>query len=95
MLQFLVIGRLQNRYGDELFLFLFLIFLNMYTRLLEPDQITYTQSMVAKRGLKNRANIYTPICEKLFKTQHGRILIDPAILAPIGHRFIAKSKSKH
>ena len=23
----------------------------MYTRLLEPDQISYTQSMVAKRGL--------------------------------------------
>ena len=26
----------------------------MYTQLLEPDQISHTQSMVAKRGLTNR-----------------------------------------
>ena len=36
-----------------------------------------TQSMMAK---------------KLFKTQQGRIPINPAILAAIGHRFIAKFK---
>ena len=31
----------------------------MYTRLLEPNQISHTQSMVAKRGLTNRANVQT------------------------------------
>ena len=33
----------------------------MYTRLLEPDQISQTQSTVAKRGLTNRANVHTPM----------------------------------
>ena len=33
-----------------------------------------------------------PYVKKSFKTQHGRIPIDPAILAAIGHRFIAKTK---
>ena len=28
--------------------------------------------------------------KKSFKTQHDKIPIDPAILAAIGHRFIAK-----
>ena len=32
--------------------------------------------------------------KKLFKAQHGRIPIDPAILAAIEHRFIAKQKTK-
>ena len=32
-----------------------------------------------------------PLCQKkFFKTQHGRIPIDPAIFAAIGHRFIAE-----
>ena len=66
----------------------------MYTRLLEPDQISHTQSMVAKRGLTNRANVHTHYVKKLFKTQHGGIAIDPAILAAIGHRFIARTKTK-
>ena len=39
----------------------------MYTRLLEPDQIS--QSMVAKRGLTN-VNSY-PYVKTSFKTQHG------------------------
>ena len=30
----------------------------------------------------------------MFKTQRGRIPIDPAILAAIGHRFIAKTNKK-
>ena len=30
----------------------------MYTRLFESDQISHTQSMVAQRGLTNRANVY-------------------------------------
>ena len=39
--------------------------LYMYTWLLEPDQISHRQSMVAKRGLTNRANVHIPLCEKL------------------------------
>ena len=39
----------------------------MYTRLLEPDQISHTQSMVAKRGLTNRANVHTPIWKTRLK----------------------------
>ena len=58
------------------------------------DQISHIQSMVAKRGLTNSAKRSYPYVKKLFKAQHGRILIDPAILAAIGHRFIAKNKYK-
>ena len=32
--------------------------------------------------------------KKSFKTQHGRIPIDPAILAVIGHCFIANKNNK-
>ena len=63
----------------------------MYTRLLKPDQISHAQSMVAKRGHTIRANVHTPV-KNLFIIQHGRIPINPAILAAIGHRFIAKKK---
>ena len=31
---------------------------------------------------------------KSFKTQHGRILIDPAIFAATGHHFTGKTKNK-
>ena len=57
------------------------------------DQISHIQIMVAKSGLTNRANVHIPIGVKKslwFNAQHGRIPIDPAILAAIGHRFIAK-----
>ena len=57
----------------------------MYAQLLEPDQISHTQSMVAKGGLINRANAHTCTHVKhLLKKQHGRIPIDLAILAAIG-----------
>ena len=39
----------------------------MKTQLLEPDQISHTQSVVAKRGLTNQANVHTPtfcVCGK-------------------------------
>ena len=39
--------------------------LNMHTQLLEPDQISHTQSTVAKRG--------RTIHVKKFKTQCGRL----------------------
>ena len=35
-----------------------------------------------------------PYVKKSFKTQLGRIPIDPAILAAMGHRFIAKKKKE-
>ena len=34
---------------------------------------------------------FIPLCEKVVETQHGRIPIDPAILAVIEYRFIAKN----
>ena len=37
---------------------------------------------------------FIPFVKKSFKTQHGRIPIDPAMLAAIGHRFIAPNKKK-
>ena len=70
-LLFLVIGRLKNWCGDAFFFSFFFSFLStseirstmyMCTQLLEPDQISHTQSMVAKRGLTNRANVHTPTC---------------------------------
>ena len=48
--------------------------------------------MVAKRGLTNRANGSYPYVKKLFKARRGRIPIDPAVWAAIGHRFIATTK---
>ena len=33
---------------------------------------------------------FVPLCEKV-EAQHGRIPLDPAFLAAIGHRFIAKN----
>ena len=35
-----------------------------------------------------------PYVNKSFKTKHGRIPIDPAMLAAIGHRFIAPKKKE-
>ena len=66
----------------------------MHTWLLdqEPDQIFHTQSMVAKRGLTNQANV-DPYVKKSFKTQRDRI--NPAIFAAIGHHFIAKKPPKN
>ena len=53
----------------------------MYMRLLEPDQI----SMPHKSGKRSY-----PYVKKLFKNP-----IDPAILAAIGHRFLANKKIKN
>ena len=36
----------------------------MYAQLLELDQISHTQSMVAKRGRTNRANVHYPYMKK-------------------------------
>ena len=80
-LWYLVIGWLQNWCGDTFFIFIFflgffeiLFFVAkqwktwyMYTRLLEPDQISHTQSMVAKRGLTTHANVHTSIWKSSLK----------------------------
>ena len=47
--------------------------------------ISNVQSIVANRGLTNLTNVHTPMWI-------SRIPIDPAILAAIEHRFIAKKK---
>ena len=39
----------------------------MYAQLLKPDQISYTQSMVAMRGHTNRANVSIPMCKSHLK----------------------------
>ena len=89
-LQFLVIGRLQNRCGDALF-FLFLPTGKYMTHCIRRDHLKFPiiQSMVAKRGLINLANVHTP----MWKHLHSRIPIDPGMLAAIGHRFIATIKN--
>ena len=86
--RFLVIGRLQNRCVDAL---LFWPTGKYMIHCIRGDQILHihVQCMVhvAKRGLKNSGKCSYPCVKKSFKTQHGRIQIDPAILAAIGHRF--------
>ena len=43
----------------------------MYTRLLEADQISHTQSMVAERFRTNRANVHTSVWKSRLKHQHS------------------------
>ena len=38
--------------------------------------------------------LHVHVCEQVVLTQHGRIPIDPAILAAIGHCFMAKKERK-
>ena len=96
----LYIGQLHNQCSYTLVLFL-AIFLFLPTTEIRDTCIhgywnqtkfPIHKSMVAKRGHTNLANVHTPIWKKSFKTQHGRIPIDPVILAAIGHRFIAPLK---
>ena len=61
---------------------------------MEPDHSSHTQNMVAQRGHIISGKRSHPYVKKSFKTQHGRIPIDPAILSAIGHRFIAQKKQK-
>ena len=51
----------------------------------------YTKYDGEERPHKSGKRLY-PCVIKSFKTQHCRILMDPAILAAIGHCFIAKQK---
>ena len=58
------------------------------------DQISHIQSTVAKRGPHKPGKRSYPYVKTSFKAQHGRIPIDPAILAAIEHRFIAPKKKE-
>ena len=56
------------------------------------DQIShYTKHSGYESPHKSGKRSY-PYVKKSFKAQHGRIPIDPASLAAIGHRFIAKNQ---
>ena len=92
-LRFLVIiGQHQNWCGDALFFlsFLFgnnflptgkyLIHVRIHLSRISPYKVYWLREVHKKSSY--------PYVKKLFKTQHGRIPIDPAILAAIGHRFI-------
>ena len=61
----------------------------MYTHLLESDQISHTQSIGGSETPHKWGKRSYPYVKR-----HGRIPIDSAILAAIGHRFIAKHKWK-
>ena len=56
------------------------------------DQISHLQSMVAKRGLTNRANVYTPMWKCRLKHSTAEFQWIQQIFAAIGHRFIANKK---
>ena len=57
-------------------------------RFLEPDKISH----ITKRGKLGKRSY--PYVKQSFKTQRSRLPIDPAILAAIGHRFIAAPQKK-
>ena len=62
---------------DALFFLVILFFLaNREIRDTYAGTTFRIQSMVAKRGLTNQANVHTPFVKKSFKTQHDRIPID-------------------
>ena len=96
-----VIGWLQNRCGDTLFFPFFSRNLFFCHREIYD---TYMYSMRTKfsmykvwwlREALQIGQTFIPLqCmwKKSFKTQHGSVPIDPAILAAIGHRFIAEKK---
>ena len=52
-------------------------------RLLEPDQISHAQSMVAKRDRTNRANIQTPLWKSRLKHSAAEFQFDSAILLQV------------
>ena len=58
----------------------------LYTR---GPNFPYTKYGGLERPHKSGKRSY-PYVKKSFKAQHGTISIDPAILAAIGHRFMAK-----
>ena len=66
----------------------------MYTRLLKPDQFRIHKYMVVKTEASQIGKTFIPLCEKVFKTQRGRIPIDPAILAAMTSQQI-KKKTKN
>ena len=66
---------------------------NTWYMYMRGPNFPYTKYGGYKWGLTNLVNVHTPMWKRRLK-QHGRIPIDPAILAASGHRFIAKQKKK-
>ena len=74
----------------------------MYTTV-DWNQAHYFQHIrsdgLAKRGLDyntaNRTNIHTPMWKKSFKTQHGRIPLDPALWAANWTSYITALKTEN
>ena len=58
------------------------------------DQISQLCKVWWLREALQIGQTFIPHVKKSFKAQHGRIPIDPAILAAVGHRFIAKKIRK-
>ena len=94
-LQFLVIGRLQNRCSDMLSFLGGIFFANR--KICDNTWSAGTKFPIYKvRWLRQASQIrqtFIPLCVKSFKTQHGRIPIDPAISAAIGHRQRADTRN--
>ena len=57
--------------------------INIYTWLKEPDQVWWLR--------KAEQNCSYPYVKKLFKTQFGKIPIDPAILAAVRKKIYGKN----
>ena len=105
-IQFLVIGWFQNRYGDTYFYFNFFFVIFFFWPSSEIHICGYwnqTKFPIHKVWWLRQALLIgqtsiPPTCTctcmwtSRLKTQHSRIPIDPATLAAIGQRFIAKIK---
>ena len=81
----MVIGRLQN----NLFILLTSEIHDTYTVIGSSPNFPYIKYEAERHCTKSGKLSYHYV-KKSFKTQHGRIPIDPAILAAVGHRFIEK-----
>ena len=91
---FLVIGRLQNWCSDAFFVIFFFVIYFFANREICDTWICRDKVWWLREASQSGKHSY-PYVKKSFKTQHGTIAIDPAILAAIGHRFIAKNRKKY
>ena len=64
----------------------------MYMQLLEPDQISHTQSMVAKRGRTNWANVHIPMWKSNLKHSTTEFQLIQQFLQQLDIVFITKNK---
>ena len=94
-LQFLVIGRLQNWCGDTYIFcqpvkYVIHVYMVIGTRPNCPIHKVWWLRDTSQIG-----QTFIPLCKKKsFKIQHGRIPINPAVLAATGHRFYSNNKNQ-